>query len=117
VKTIPTAGPDRDVEIARLLGIDATESIAIDLDLPEGATASFSTSRGACDALVAAMKELGYGLQQPDGDYRALEVGSRVFLNASFARPARQGGPSPRARGRDYCDAVSAAALLALGEQ
>jgi hypothetical protein len=117
VKAIPTAGPDRDVEIARRLGVDTIESIAIDLDLPEGATAPFSTSRVACDALVAAMKGLGYGLQKPDRDYRTLEMGRAELLYASFARPARQGGPAPLARGRDYCDAVSTAALLALWEQ
>ena len=113
---IPTAGPARDLEIAAILGVDRTEGIAIDLDLPEGAIAAFSTNRGACDALVSALKGLGYGLQPTAADYRTYERGRGEILSASFVRPAREGGPSPRAIGQNYCDAVSAAALLALRE-
>jgi hypothetical protein len=109
--SIPNAGTSRDAEIAALLGVDLIESIAIDLDLPEGATAPFSTERRACDALVLRMGALGYSMREAR---RGFPPDDPLAVYASFSRSLREGGPSPRVKGQDHSDAVSGAALAAL---
>lgn len=90
---LPPPGPERDAELAALLG-----------DGPWSRFVEFSTNAHSCDRLVEEMVRRGWWLQ-----CGRTETWRAWFTSATF--PA-QGGPL--ASGTTFADAVSAAALLAL---
>lgn len=105
---MPPPGPERDAEIARLLGHYLTREDGSSFDVSDLAPPEWSTDPAACDRLEREMFARGWRLQA-EADHRCHEA---TFLVVSgFSQPcvtyyALSADSRP--------DAVSAAALLAL---